>query len=216
MTTVPADPPAPRRPRAGYGRWIVAGIAVVVAVAVGVVLLFGGEADSPPRGPLGTESIVGMGVPQEIGRPFSIGLPVVYNRGDEPATIDRISLVEKSPGIEVLETHVAGVDRDILLNAFTYDWPAPRDYSDLHPPRGYVVPPERSEDGKRGVELVFVLEVDGPGPHRFTGAQVDYSIGADAYRTVLWEGARICGVRTLPKKVEPDCDALDNRAKTYD
>jgi hypothetical protein len=181
----------------------------LVAAAIALIATSGGDVEHtttpPPRGPLGTDDVTAMGVPQQAGRPFSIGLPVVYNRGDEPATIERISLVEKSPGIEVLETHVAGTRRKTLLTAFTYRWPERGAYSDLHPPSGYVVPP----DGRRGVELVFVLRADQPGAHQFAGAQVDYRIGARRYRTTLWEGARICAVRTLPRTVEPNCEPAD-------
>jgi hypothetical protein len=79
----------------------------------------------------------------------------------------------------------------------TYKWPAPRTYTDLHPVRGYVVPPASAHDGRRGVELVSVLRVDEPGEHQFTGVSVDYRIGGERYRTVLWEGAGIC-VRLIP------------------
>jgi hypothetical protein len=193
----------------------------LVAAAVTAVLVAaggGGAASSAPplpRGPLGTEEITGMGVPQQAGRPFSIGLPVVYNRGDRPATIERISLVEQSAEIDVLETHVAGVDRDTLLTAFTYRWPEPGAYTDLHPPRGYVVPPQARRKGRRGVELVFVMKVDAPGTYQFAGAQVDYRMGDRRYRTVLWEGARICAVDALPEDVEPSCDPVDLRDKSY-
>jgi len=180
----------------------------LVAAAVALVSTSGGDEQPTkllPRGPLGTDNVTAMGVPQQAGRPFSIGLPVVYNRGTRPATIERISLVEKSPGLQLLETHVAGIRRKTLLTAFTYRWPERGAYSDLHSPNGYVVPPET----RRGVELVFVLRADQPGAHQFTGAQVDYRIGARHYRTTLWEGARICAVRTLPRTVEPNCEPAD-------
>jgi hypothetical protein len=48
------------------------------------------------------------------------------------------------------------------------------------------------------------------------GAQVDYRIGARRYRTVFWERARICAMRTLPSHVEPDCEPVDLTGRTYD
>jgi hypothetical protein len=197
--------------------------ALLAAAATAAVLVAAGggaaappAAPPPPTGPLGTDEVTGMGVPQQVGRPFSIGLPVVYNRGDRPATIERIALVEKSPGIELLETHVNGIRRNTLLTAFTYRWPERGAYTDLHSPRGYVVPPQRRRKGRRGVELVFVLRVDAPGAHQFAGARVDYRIGSRRYRTTLWEGARICAVPQLPERVEPNCDPIDLSAKTYE
>ena len=76
-------------------------------------------------------------------------------------------------------------------------------------------PPHTSRKGRRGVELVFVLRADRPGAHQFSGARVDYRIGGRRYRTTLWEGARICAVAKLPERVEPDCDPVDLRGKTY-
>ena len=198
-------------------------LALLAAAATAAVLVVAaGDAaptpasPPPPTGPLGTDDVTAMGVPQQAGRPFSIGLPVVYNRGDRPATIDRISLVEKSPGIELLETHVNGIRRKTLLTAFTYRWPERGAYSDLHDPRGYVVPPQSRRKGRRGVELVFVLRTKQPGAHQFAGAQVDYRIGTRRYRTTLWEGARICTVPELPERVEPNCDPIDLTAKVDD
>jgi hypothetical protein len=196
--------------------------ALVAAAATAVLVAAGGGNDAatatppPPRGPLGTDDVTAMGVPQQAGRPFSIGLPVVYNRGSEPATIERVLLVAKSPGLDLLETHVAGTRRDAMLTAFTYRWPEEGAYSDLHPPRGYVVPPQTARRGRRGVELVFVLRADRTGAHQFAGARVDYRIGARRYRTTLWEGARICAVAVLPEWVEPNCDPVDLTGKTYD
>ena len=193
---------------------------LAAGAAAALVAAGGGEAGnaSPPlpRGPLGTDDVTAMGVPQQAGRPFSIGLPVVYNRGSEPAAIERISLVEPSRGLELLEAHVAGVRRTRLLTAFTYRWPERGAYSDLHAPRGYVVPPQASRRGRRGVELVFVLRAERPGAHQFAGARVEYRIGARRYRTTLWEGARICAVDRLPERVEPDCDPVDLTGRTYD
>jgi hypothetical protein len=60
-------------------------LAAIGATAAAALLL--GAEDELPRGPLGTDDITGMGAPQQVGREFSIGLPVVYNRGDEPAKL---------------------------------------------------------------------------------------------------------------------------------
>lgn len=189
-------------------------LVLAVGAAAAAALLLGGE-DELPRGPLGTDDITGMSAPQQVGRPFSIGLPVVYNRGDEPATLEKVSLIEKTPGIEVVEALANGVDRKFLYNAVTYKWPAPRTYTDLHPVRGYVVPPMATPEGDRGVELVFVLRVDAPGEQQFTGVHVDYRIGTTRYRTVLWQGARICAMRELPKD-PPPCKPVDLSGKSYD
>jgi hypothetical protein len=190
--------------------------ALVAAAAIAALVAAGGGGEAappaPPQGPLGGDDETAMGVPQQAGRPFSIGLPIVYNDGDRPATIDRISLVDASEGIDVLETHIAGTRRANLMTAFTYSWPERGAYSDMHAPRGYVVPPRTTRKGRRGVELVFVLRVDEPGSHQFAGAQVDYRIGGRSYRATLWDSARVCAVRTLPRHIEPDCEPVEPTA----
>lgn len=42
------------------------------------------------------------------GKAFAYGVPIAYNRGDEPAAIDRIALRDPSPGLRVVETVIAG------------------------------------------------------------------------------------------------------------
>ena len=155
-----------------------------------------------------------MGVAQQAGKQFSIGLPVVYNRGNRPATLDSVSLVEQTPGLEVVESYANGPERKYLLNATTDSWPAPRIYTDLRPVRGTVVAPRSEREGERGIEFVFVLRVPSVGAEQFKGVQVDYHVGDERHRSVLWEGARICARKRVPDP-PPRCAAVNLDGKDY-
>jgi hypothetical protein len=174
-------------------RLLLAAAALGAAVAVALVVFASDDDDGPTPGPLGSDEVVGLGAPQEAGRDFTFGLAVAYNRGDEPAVLERISLVDPTPGLRVIETRVAGPQRRLLYQAGDYRWPSP-EITDLHPVRGFEVAPRDQPDGRRGVELVFRLRVDRPGRYTARGVQIDYRVGDTSHRSRLTTAYRVCAV----------------------
>jgi hypothetical protein len=164
-------------------------VAGAAAVVLAVVLLAGdGE---PSAGPLGSDEVQGLGAPQEAGRTFTFGLPVAYNEGDEPAELERISLLDPTPGLKVVGTRVAGADRRLLYQSGDPNWPSRR-ITDQHPVNGFEVAPQDTPEGRRGVELVFGLRADRPGRYRTEGVQIDYRVGDTRHRSTMLIALRLC------------------------
>ena len=168
------------------------GIAVVMLLGIAAVAgsFSALRADEPGPGPLGSEEGSVVSLPQETGRPAVFSLAVASNSGDEDAVIDDAQLVGLPAGIKVVETKVSGNDRESNFAA-EYDWPSKR-YSDLHDPKGFAVPPEASEAGRNGVQLIFVLRSETPGRYAFRGVDLDYRVGDRKYRNRLDYGFVAC------------------------
>jgi hypothetical protein len=182
-------------------------LALVLVLAAAVSACGGEEpaaAPPPPSGPLADEGGSGLSLPQNTGVAFTFGVPVVVNRGDAPAVLERIALEEPSPGLEVVGTRVAGPARRMRLKASEYRWP-PRDIGDLHAVRGFVVPPASTRDGRRGTELVFGLRAAKPGRYGFGAVTVDYRVGSRRHRDRLATALHVCVGDFGPRWFERPC-----------
>jgi hypothetical protein len=185
-----------RRPRTLAA---IAAAVAVAAAALALAVVLGGD-DEPTPGPLGTDEVQSLGFSHEVGRDFTFGLPVAFNRGDEPAFLERISLIDPTPGLKVIATRVAGPDRRIFYFSADQFWP-PREITDLHPVRGFEVAPQDEPDGDRGVELVFAARADRRGRYRTHGVRIDYRVGDTEHRATLRNVFRVC---VLPEGVPVD------------
>jgi hypothetical protein len=128
---------------------IAAAVAFAAAALFLAVVLLGDDGEPSP-GPLRTDEVPSSGFSHEVGRDFTFGLPVAFNRGGEPAVLERISLIDPTPGLKVIATRVAGPDRRMFFFAAEPYWP-PREITHLHPVRGFEVAPQDESDGDRGV-----------------------------------------------------------------
>lgn len=186
----PGEQPARRRPQAVP--WVLA--LAVLAAAGAVIAWLVLRDDDPSAGPLRQLEASSVGIPQRGGVPFGFGLPVAINHGTEPAVLERIELVDSTPGLDVVATHAGGPERRYFWFATSSKWPAPDLFSDLHPVPGTVVEPRDEPAGERGVELVFVLRADKAGRYAFKAVSVDYRVGDTQHRTVIRNGLRACVV----------------------
>jgi hypothetical protein len=191
MASAPAHTEPRRRSlRARPAAWAVALIGVAI-VAVAVWLLVFGGPGGRSQGPLESYDVSSIGIGRHAGETFGYGLAVAFNRGDEVAVLDRIEIVDRPPGLRVLETQVAGRGRENGFLASTIG-PPERQIRDLHPVRGFRVPPDSTPDGEWGAELVFTLRADDPGRYAFTRVAVDYRVGDTEHRAVLRNGLAVC------------------------
>jgi len=165
--------------------------AALVAAALVVWLGRGSSADEATPGPVrGAEGSV-ISAQRKLAHPFSFGLAVALNTGREPAVLDRISIVRPASGLRLLDTRVAGNDRRYASVVTTPGWPS-RQLTDLHPVRGYKLPPLSAPGGERGAELVFVLRAERPGHLGFWQVAVDYRVRDRRHHAVLNSGLQVC------------------------
>jgi hypothetical protein len=177
MTAPAADRTS--RPRALRARPVAWAAVAAAVVAAGLWIIRGDGEPSP--GPLDSREVSSLGIGRWVGETFGYGLPIVFNRGNEVAVLDRIELVDPPAGLRVLETQVAGTRRRGSLASTV--GPPEREIGDLHPVRGHRVPPIGTRDGDRGVELVFTLRADEPGRYAFTRIAVAYRVGSGRANT---------------------------------
>ena len=165
-------------------------LALLAAALVAYLLARDGE---PSPGPLRAEENSQLSGPARTNREFMYGVPVVRNEGDEPAVLESASFVDASPGLEIVRTLVAGPGRGANYIASSGRFP-PRfsPLRDVHPLRGYRVPPQSEPAGERGAELVFVLRARRPGRYVTRGVRLDYSVGGDQHRRMLPNAFAAC------------------------
>lgn len=176
-----------------------------VVVAAALLWLAVRSLGEPSPGPLGSADASSLGIGRLAGVDFAYGLPVVINSGDEPAVLERIELVDPTPGLRVVETLIAGPGRRVFGTASTHNWPDDRNrITDLHEVRGFEVQPQHVARWDRGAELVFVLRADEPGRYLFNAVAVNYRVGDDEHRTVVENGLGVCV--TLRKPYKRGCE----------
>jgi hypothetical protein len=187
VETTAANPKAMRRP--GHLTTVIVA-AVVVLVAGGVYWLLSGRGPSQ-GGPLENPEVTEVSFRQHPGDTIGYGVPVAWNVGDEPVVIDQVRLIDPTPGMEVVEMHAAGPERDALYLSNSETWPS-KDFTDLHPVPGYTVQPRSTPEGDRGVEFVFALKLPEPGGYEHAGVEVAYTADGKEYVMQIKTSLRIC------------------------
>ena len=191
---------APERRRGKRRRWAAAAAVALVAAAVAVALLV--RASAAGNGPLGNQEVFSASGSVQFGKLAATGAPTAFNTGHETAVLERIELVNPPPGIDVVQTRIAGRGRG-YIPAMT-DWPD-RNFRDLHPVNGYRLAPADTPAGRYGVALVFVMNIKTPGRHAVPAVDVAYHIGDTHYRSRIRNAFAVCSY-TGPKRVV-DCRA---------
>jgi hypothetical protein len=165
---------------------------VLAATVVALLLWLGYRSVRPPTpGPLDNDVAESLGIQRRVGEDFTYGLPVVINKGDEPAVLERIEPVDPTPGLRVIDTRMNGSERKYFYFA-SGKWPDPERFTDLHPVAGFVVHPESVEGWERGAELIFALRADKPGRYVFKAVAVEYRVGSREHRAILDIGLGVC------------------------
>src|SRR4051794_30147326 len=128
--TTTLQTPAARRPR-----WVFVALGAVVVIAAALVWALLLRSSGSSQGPLDTPGVESVSFIQHPGDEFGYGHAVAYNRGSEPAELDRIRLVDPTPGLEVIGTKVGGPNRELLSLSNTPKWPTD-EFTDQRPVKG--------------------------------------------------------------------------------
>ena len=184
---------ATSRPATRRRRWLVA-LSFMLALAAAVTAaerLGVGSSGEPSAGPLESPEGSSIGIKRPVGRTFGYGLPIVLNTGDETAVLDRVAPVGAPPALKLVDTRIAGAERELLRMSSTLRWPS-EEFTDLHTTSGFRLEPADQPAGRRGAEIVFALQAAEPGRLVFKAVQVDYHVGDTAHRVVLDSGLAVC------------------------
>jgi hypothetical protein len=148
---------------------------------------------------------------RKVRQPIYFGMVVLDNRGPDPATIDRIELVEPSDNAQLAGVFAVGADREVAATS-EGEWPPPpSDFKpgSWRPARGTVVPPKASPEGRIGVELLLVLDIPRRERYSFRAVRIEYRVADRRYwiqvpysLVVCADAVRDCpSVEPLPRKV---------------
>lgn len=196
---------APSGPRRAARTVAVAAVLLVIGVIVLAAVLLSGGNDERTPGPIQAEEGNELGASVPVGREFMYGVPVIFNGGDEPATLEAARYVSPTPGLKVVKTYVAGPRREANYVAGSRSWPA-KSVTDLKPLAGYEVAPRKHAGGRRGVELVLVMRVARPGRYITRGVELDYEVGGSRHRRAMPNSFAACAFREAGRKlIERDC-----------
>jgi hypothetical protein len=175
-----------------------------VLLALASVMLAAGCGGRATGGPLADPFGFSESAPKDVGKPMSTWF-TLRNRGHEPATIERVRLVDRDPALHLLGVVTLPVAVIGGGSGFVSGFPPPPMGSGRARPQpiaGAVVAPG---DYAHGTPLVVGIAASAPGIHSFRGVVLDYRVGGKKYRAVYGESAAIC----TPKRryVKADCSA---------
>ena len=210
MTAPAPEVPRPLPPpkRLSLRRWAIA-LAVIAAAGLVALAVWRFGFREPPPGPLDADLGEWVGVGRPAGSEWGYGFAVVYNQGDQPAVLERISLVDATPGLEVVGTGIAGADRKILSMATWVE--QPDDLGRIVPVKGFRLAPASEPGGDRGAELVFRLRTPKPGDFTSSAVAVEYTVDGEKYRSEIGYRLGVC-VQPPAEFDKPRCKAPDPRA----
>ncbi len=120
--------------------------------------------------------------PVDLGRPYAWGDILLRNDGTTSIRIDRVELIEPSPGLVFLGMHAVQPKGGMVGLAAGYAGAG-------FPAEGLVVPPGRDEE----FELIIGLRIDAPGAYRIRGVRVHYHDALQRYVATFDYLVNLCG-----------------------
>jgi hypothetical protein len=180
---------------------VLAGAAVVVLAAVGVVLVLAlrGGGDGLTRGgPLAcADCNTDVSMPLDVGALGTFGAANLENHGKVPAVLERVAYLHRTRGLLLLGPLVARNPGVGLIREFP-----PHDLKGkLRNLRGFRVPPyHRVEDD---VDVLVGVSPLREGSLSYAGLDVYYRVGKRHYVTTFDFGVRVCAPGSVPQNL---CD----------
>jgi hypothetical protein len=175
-------------------------VAAATAVLGGLVVLKPELLGRRTGGPLACDgcSRTATGVPAAVAQAVSMGPLYLRNEGDQPATLERVELLDVDPGLEVVGMVVVKPSgRGVVGAAYGYPPRDPR--GSLHPVRGYELPPAKSNSDY--VQVLIGIKRESPGRVGARRIAVDYRVGDVPYRAYFDYSMWLCRDR--------DADCID-------
>jgi hypothetical protein len=173
---------------------ILLGLLAAAIVAAGALVWAGSRSDVVAGGPLAYPEDYHdtLGFTVHLRAPYSWGLVVLRNKGDRPAVVQRITLVDQSGSLKVVGLYAVSEDTPEAVGfAPGFDPGRGRTVE------GLVVPPGAGH----GFQVVFGLEVDTKGVSGFRSVRVEYEVGKTRYAATLDHSVALCA----PVEQYDDC-----------
>ncbi|TMR91642.1 hypothetical protein [Nonomuraea basaltis] len=152
------------------------------------------------RGPLKSAPPTGYALRYDQGAMFTDGWVVLYNFGDAPVTVTRVTAVLDGNGLRQVGARVAGYGRKYTMQQTLEGFPPRADeLGPLAPAEGYVLPAEQGRPRKKGHELLIGLRVtQATGRTTRTHVEVAYTYKGRAYTDRWVNTIAVCSPRRGP------------------
>jgi hypothetical protein len=208
MTSPASQVPRPLPPpkRSSLRQWLLAPAVLAAAGLVALAVWRLGFREAPP-GPLDADLGEWVGIGRPAGSEWGYGFAVVYNQGDQPVVLERISLVDATPGLEVVGTGIAGPDRKYGSLATWIEMPA--DLGRIVPVEGFRLAPVDEPGGDRGAELIFRIRTPRPGDYTSSAVAVEYTVDGKQHRSEIGYRLGVC-VQPPAQFDKPRCTPPDS------
>jgi hypothetical protein len=135
------------------------------------------------------------------GQPLAWGDVNLSNAGTNPAVIDGIRTIDKTPGLEVVDVRAA-TRRTLTRPGFvSIATDNPKWLSLTSPAEGFTVASGGANADE--VEIVLILNPSKPGTnYAIHNVAVDYHVGDQHYTTLTNNAVNLCAVTSQPLKVD--------------
>jgi hypothetical protein len=147
----------------------------------------------------------GFATKKDVGEVFSNGQLIVFNTGDAPVRIVKVTPQLTGTGLSYLGALVAGLGREIGSMQDERGFPptsAPL-LGKLTPAKGAVLEPGKAAD-KRGVELILGFKVLSPGRSTARAVRIDYQYHGQAHTGVWTSTMAVCVPRSSPGRCDQE------------
>jgi hypothetical protein len=173
----------------------------LAAVIATIVLAGGSNREVLKGGPLAKPGLrMGESAVMGVGQSGTYGAETITNRGNVPAVLDRVSFLDRSPGLEIIGPLVMHVRTQpglpALATGLIRQFPPPHEGARLHPVKGFRIAPHRS--WKDDVELLIGFRAHGRGRLSYSGLELHYHVGDTHYVTTYPDPLVICAPRSFP------------------
>jgi hypothetical protein len=181
------------------GSFLVSG--TVAALILAIVLSSGSSPGVVRGGPLAEHGVrMGESAVMDVGQAGTYGAETLTNHGHVPLVLDRISVVGRSKGLEVIRPLVMRVRTEpglpALVAGLVRQFPPPHEGATLHSVSGFRVAPHRS--WKDDVELLIGFRAHRRGVLSYRALELRYHVGNTRYVTMRSDPLVICVPRSFP------------------
>jgi hypothetical protein len=136
-------------------------------------------------------------MPMNVGELGTYGAASLENRAKEPAILDRVDFVDRTPGLRIRGPIVVRKGDHSGPNVgLIRRFPPPRLEGALHRLAGYRVPPFRSIADE--VDILVGIGPQRDGKFFYRKLKLYYRVGGKRYVAVFDMGVRVCAPRSVP------------------
>lgn len=172
--------------------------ATLVVGVVGMVCMSSCVGDSAVKGPLVVPPPQSAAFVTTTAHPFTFGDIYVSNAGDDAVVLEKVSLVDSSPGVEIVGTRARRATQRTFVLAGDDNWPpastaARRYYTELRPVSGLIL---RAGTPGRGAQILVGIHHSRSGRAVIGSFRIEYRSGGHEFTATVPYTIAMCTGQT--------------------